>query len=76
MVVPYSRILAPTGRGTSLSPRLVPPCTCPGCQTTGGLTLLYFLFRLVRFPCYRPLLVGPKSHLSSPSEEVSKVLSV
>ena len=40
----------------------------------GTNTSLFSYFAL--FPCYCPLLVGPKSHLSSPSEEVSKVLSV
>ena len=40
----------------------------------GPNTSLFSYFAL--FPRYRPLLVGPKSHLSSPSEEVSKVLLV
>ena len=43
-------------------------------ELLGPNTSLVSYFAL--FPCYRPLLVGPKSHLSSPSEEVSEVLSV
>ena len=43
-------------------------------EPLGPYTSLFSYFTF--FPCYRPLLVGPKSHLSSPSEEVSEVLSV
>ena len=43
-------------------------------EPLGPNTSLFSYF--ISFPCYRPLLVGPKSHLSSRSEEVSEVLSV
>ena len=55
------------GVGTLLSLRLVPPHSRPGHQTTGGLTLLYFLFRLVYSSCHPVLplsLAYFYSHLS------------
>ena len=59
------------GAGNDVVPEAHSSVYLPGTSNHWGLTLLYFLFHL--FPCYRPLLVGPKSHLSSQSEEVSKV---
>ena len=41
-------------------------------EPLGHKTCLFSYFAL--FPCYHPLLVGPKSHLSSHSDVVSEVL--
>ena len=52
------------GLGKTLFPKLVPLCTHLDLEPLGHNTSLFSYFAL--FPCYRPLLVGPKSHLFFP----------
>ena len=63
------------GAGDDVVPEAHSSVYSPEMSNHWGLTLLYFYY-FTLFPCYCPYLVGPKSQLSSLSEEVSKVLLV
>ena len=74
MVLPFLRVLI-HGAGDDVVPRSLFLCVLAlDVKPLGPNNSLFSYFALL--PCFRPLLVGPKSNLSSPSEEVSKALSV